>query len=76
MLAIVDAKLVDDLSHQRIDRIFWRGDDLRPAQIRMLGTAPLEDSAGQVFPSDHFGLIDPDHPAFATVLATARTLAA
>ena len=25
---------------------------------------------------EHFGLIDPDHPAFATVLATARTLAA
>ena len=25
---------------------------------------------------DHFGLIDPDHPAFATVLATVRTLAA
>ena len=25
---------------------------------------------------DHFGLIDPAHPAFATVLATVRTLAA
>jgi pimeloyl-ACP methyl ester carboxylesterase len=25
---------------------------------------------------EHFGLIDPDHPAFATVLATVRTLAA
>ena len=24
---------------------------------------------------DHFGLIDPEHPAFATVLATVRTLA-
>jgi tyrosyl-DNA phosphodiesterase 2 len=50
------AKVKDD-RHQRIDRIFWRGDGFRPAHIRLLGTAPLEDCAGQVFPSDHFGLI-------------------
>jgi endonuclease/exonuclease/phosphatase family metal-dependent hydrolase len=50
------AKVKDD-RHQRIDRIFWRGDAYRPAQIRMLGTAPLDGSAGQIFPSDHFGLI-------------------
>lgn len=49
------AKVKDD-RHQRIDRIFFRGDGYRPARIRMLGTTPL-DSAGQIFPSDHFGLI-------------------
>ncbi len=50
------AKVKDD-RHQRIDRIFWRGDQYRPANIRMLGTTPLDGSAGQIFPSDHFGLI-------------------
>ena len=50
------AKVKDD-RHQRIDRIFWRGDGYRPASIRLLGTTPLEGSAGQVFPSDHFGLV-------------------
>jgi tyrosyl-DNA phosphodiesterase 2 len=43
--------------HQRIDRVFLRGDGYQPISVRMLGTAPLPDTDGQVFPSDHFGLI-------------------
>jgi tyrosyl-DNA phosphodiesterase 2 len=43
--------------HQRIDRVFLRGEGFHPVSVRMLGTAPLPDSNGQVFPSDHFGLI-------------------
>jgi tyrosyl-DNA phosphodiesterase 2 len=43
--------------HQRIDRILWRGEGFTPAQIRLLGTTPLSGSDGQVFPSDHFGLV-------------------
>lgn len=43
--------------HQRIDRILWRGEGLQPSQIRLLGTAALEGTDGQVFPSDHFGLL-------------------
>lgn len=43
--------------HQRIDRVFLRGEGLAPTSVRMLGTAPLEGTDGQVFPSDHFGLI-------------------
>jgi tyrosyl-DNA phosphodiesterase 2 len=43
--------------HQRIDRVFLRGDGYQPISVRMLGTAPLPNTDGQVFPSDHFGLI-------------------
>lgn len=43
--------------HQRIDRILWRGHGFVPTQIRLLGTTPLAASEGQVFPSDHFGLV-------------------
>jgi tyrosyl-DNA phosphodiesterase 2 len=43
--------------HQRIDRVFLRGDGFQPTTVRMLGTAPLPDTDGQVFPSDHFGLL-------------------
>jgi len=50
------AKVKDD-RHQRIDRVFMRGAGYQPAHIRMLGTAPLPGTDGQVFPSDHFGLI-------------------
>jgi endonuclease/exonuclease/phosphatase family metal-dependent hydrolase len=42
---------------QRIDRILWRGQGFQPTRIRLLGTRPLADSDGQVFPSDHFGLV-------------------
>lgn len=50
------AKVKDD-RHQRIDRVFLRGEGYQPTRIRMLGTAPLPGTDGQVFPSDHFGLI-------------------
>jgi tyrosyl-DNA phosphodiesterase 2 len=49
------AKIKDD-RHQRIDRIFLKSDCLVPGEIRMLGTNPL-DHAGEIFPSDHFGLV-------------------
>lgn len=50
------AKVKDD-RHQRIDRIFLKSDAFAPTAIRMLGTEPIEGTAGQVFPSDHFGLV-------------------
>lgn len=43
--------------HQRIDRIFFRSRAFKPTAIRLLGTTPLDGSGGQVFPSDHFGLV-------------------
>lgn len=43
--------------HQRIDRILCRGQAFVPTQIRLLGTTPLSGTEGQVFPSDHFGLL-------------------
>ena len=43
--------------HQRIDRVLTRGGWLVPKSLRLLGTEPLSGSEGQVFPSDHFGLI-------------------
>jgi tyrosyl-DNA phosphodiesterase 2 len=43
--------------HQRIDRILWRGQGFQPARVRLLGTNPLAGTEGQVFPSDHFGLV-------------------
>jgi endonuclease/exonuclease/phosphatase family metal-dependent hydrolase len=43
--------------HQRIDRILWRGQGFQPTRIELLGTRPLAGSEGQVFPSDHFGLV-------------------
>jgi endonuclease/exonuclease/phosphatase family metal-dependent hydrolase len=49
------AKVKDD-RHQRIDRVLARGASLRPEAIRLVGTEPL-DGAGEVFPSDHFGLV-------------------
>jgi poly(A) polymerase len=50
------ARIKDD-RHQRIDRIFVKSDAFEPKAIRMLGTEPIEGTSGQVFPSDHFGLI-------------------
>ncbi|MFT3925831.1 MAG: endonuclease/exonuclease/phosphatase family protein [Myxococcales bacterium] len=49
------ARIKDD-RHQRIDRIFVKSDCFVPREIRLLGTDAL-DSAGEVFPSDHFGLV-------------------
>lgn len=50
------AKVKDD-RHQRIDRIFVKSRAFAPKSIRMLGTEPIPGTAGQVFPSDHFGLV-------------------
>jgi endonuclease/exonuclease/phosphatase family metal-dependent hydrolase len=50
------AKVKDD-RHQRIDRIFLKSDAFAPTSIRMLGTEPIPGTLGQVFPSDHFGLV-------------------
>jgi len=50
------ARIKDD-RHQRIDRIFVKSDAFAPKSIRMLGTEPIEGTEGQVFPSDHFGLV-------------------
>jgi endonuclease/exonuclease/phosphatase family metal-dependent hydrolase len=50
------AKVKDD-RHQRIDRIFVKSEAFEPCAIRMLGTEPIEGTEGQVFPSDHFGLL-------------------
>jgi endonuclease/exonuclease/phosphatase family metal-dependent hydrolase len=50
------AKVKDD-RHQRIDRILTRGANISAERIRMVSTEPLEDSPGDIFPSDHFGLI-------------------
>jgi endonuclease/exonuclease/phosphatase family metal-dependent hydrolase len=50
------AKVKDD-RHQRIDRIFLKSEAFAPIAIRMLGTEPIPGTAGQVFPSDHFGLV-------------------
>ncbi|HVZ32064.1 MAG TPA: endonuclease/exonuclease/phosphatase family protein [Polyangiaceae bacterium] len=50
------ARIKED-RHQRIDRIFLKSDHFRPLSIRMLGTEPIEGTAGRVFPSDHFGLV-------------------
>jgi endonuclease/exonuclease/phosphatase family metal-dependent hydrolase len=50
------ARIKDD-RHQRIDRVFLRSSHLVPADIRLLGTSPLEGTDGQVFASDHFGLV-------------------
>jgi tyrosyl-DNA phosphodiesterase 2 len=66
------AKVKDD-RHQRIDRVFWRGDHYRPARIRMLGTSALDGSAGQIFPSDHFGLIAELECSAAASLAVGQT---
>ncbi len=43
--------------HQRIDRVFLHGEGFLPSSVRMLGTSPLPGSDGEVFPSDHFGLL-------------------
>lgn len=50
------ARLKDD-RHQRIDRIFVKSEAFEPRSIRMLGTEPIDGTSGQVFPSDHFGLV-------------------
>lgn len=50
------ARIKDD-RHQRIDRIFVKSHAYAPTAIRMLGTEPIEGTEGQVFPSDHFGLV-------------------
>jgi poly(A) polymerase len=50
------ARIKDD-RHQRIDRIFVKSDCYVPQQVRLLGTTPLDHTAGEVFPSDHFGLV-------------------
>jgi poly(A) polymerase len=50
------ARIKDD-RHQRIDRVFFRGPRLKPVGVHMIGTSPVEGSDGQVFPSDHFGVV-------------------
>jgi endonuclease/exonuclease/phosphatase family metal-dependent hydrolase len=50
------AKVKDD-RHQRIDRIWLKSKSFTPTSIRMLGTEPIPGTEGQVFPSDHFGLV-------------------
>jgi endonuclease/exonuclease/phosphatase family metal-dependent hydrolase len=50
------ARIKDD-RHQRIDRIFLKSECLAPSEIRMLGTNPIDGTAGEIFPSDHFGLV-------------------
>ncbi|MET0340893.1 MAG: endonuclease/exonuclease/phosphatase family protein [Polyangiales bacterium] len=50
------AKVKDD-RHQRIDRVFVRSRAYEPCAIRMLGTEPIDGTGGEVFPSDHFGLL-------------------
>lgn len=50
------AKVKDD-RHQRIDRVFFKSKAFAPTSIRMLGTEPIAGTEGQVFPSDHFGLV-------------------
>ena len=46
-----------------------RGDGLLPIQMQLLGTEPLPGTEGQVFPSDHFGLLAEFETAQAQVLA-------
>jgi endonuclease/exonuclease/phosphatase family metal-dependent hydrolase len=41
---------------RRLDRILLRSGSWKPASIRILGAAPV-DAEGQLFPSDHFGLV-------------------
>lgn len=56
--------------HQRIDRVFTRGELFAAQQVRMVGTTPLEGTS-DVFPSDHFGLVaDFDAVEQQAVLAT------
>jgi endonuclease/exonuclease/phosphatase family metal-dependent hydrolase len=55
--------------HQRIDRVFLRGEGFQPLSVRLLGTAPLPGTDGQVFPSDHFGLMAEFEAAQLAVLA-------
>lgn len=50
------ARVKDD-RHQRIDRILFRSACFSPASIRLLGTSAIAGTDGQVFPSDHFGLV-------------------
>jgi endonuclease/exonuclease/phosphatase family metal-dependent hydrolase len=50
------AKIKDD-RHQRIDRVFLKSQAFVPHAIRMVGTEPIPGTDGQVFPSDHFGLV-------------------
>jgi endonuclease/exonuclease/phosphatase family metal-dependent hydrolase len=57
--------------HQRIDRVLWRGQAFQPAHIRLLGTAALPGTEGQVFPSDHFGLLAELHAVPVPALAHA-----
>jgi endonuclease/exonuclease/phosphatase family metal-dependent hydrolase len=56
---------------QRIDRVLWRGQGFQPTRIELLGTQPLADTDGQVFPSDHFGLVAELEPCAQAALAHA-----
>ena len=42
--------------HVRFDRVLVKGPDWAPAEIDLLGTAPLSPDNPRVFPSDHFGV--------------------
>ncbi|CAN3129045.1 endonuclease/exonuclease/phosphatase family protein [Mycobacterium sp. smrl_JER01] len=41
----------------RFDRVLIKGDQWIPAQIQLLGTAPISCALPRVFPSDHFGVL-------------------
>jgi poly(A) polymerase len=50
------AKVKQD-RRQRIDRVLLRGEGIVAHGVKLLGTEPLPGTEGQVFPSDHFGLL-------------------
>jgi tyrosyl-DNA phosphodiesterase 2 len=46
----------DEHRHVRFDRVLLKGSDWAPAEIELLGTAPISAAHPRVFPSDHFGV--------------------
>lgn len=56
---VMRAKLEPDTVPARLDRMLLRSPSggLRPLSIERLGMAPLPDSKGELFTSDHFGLL-------------------
>ena len=44
------------LFHTRIDRIWYRSNVLHPADVGIMGTSPVSECNGSIFPSDHFCL--------------------
>lgn len=41
---------------RRLDRVLVRSSHWRPTTMTLLGTEPVPDTKGEVFPSDHFGV--------------------